>query len=184
VLINRAITGYSYVVEDAEAGAKAADVLLHARRSNLCVLHGRPVTQITQARLNGFLKRASGRTGGPAKEIIANALTESAAYEAVQAALAGGMKFNGLYAVTDGLAMGAYPALKQHGLKIPRDVAVLGVGDYDISPFFEPPLSIVGVEHKKIAEEASRLMARLLQRGGMDPEHVVVPVGTVLRAST
>ncbi len=39
---------------------------------------------------------------------------------------------------------------------------MIGVGDYDIAPFFDPPLSSVGVSHKELAEQASQLLFRQL----------------------
>ena len=41
----------------------------------------------------------------------------------------------------DPLAVGAYHAIKDAGLAIPGDVAVIGTGDYAIAPHLDPPLS-------------------------------------------
>jgi LacI family transcriptional regulator len=91
---------------------------------------------------------------------------------------------DGLYTVSDALALGAYRAIKERGLDIPKDIAVIGTGDYEIAPFFDPPLSSVGVSHQELARHASNLLLRQLGRGAKSGETIVVPVVKVIRASS
>jgi LacI family transcriptional regulator len=115
---------------------------------------------------------------------MAGKLSETAGYDAIRAFLKRGPEIDGLYAVSDALALGAYRALKEHGLKIPQDVAVVGVGDYEISPFFDPPLTSVGVSHQALAEEASRLLLQQLGSDSAARPTVTVPLAETLRASS
>ncbi|MDZ4803156.1 MAG: LacI family DNA-binding transcriptional regulator [Bryobacteraceae bacterium] len=184
VLVNRAIPRYSCVVEDPTVGGRAGATLLRSKRRNLAVLHGRPITQTTAERTGNFIRSVTEQLGRPPLEIIADNLSEAAAAEAMARFLKRGDKIDGLYAVTDGMALGAYHALKGYGLEIPRDVAVVGTGDYDISGFFDPPLSVVGVERSKLGEEACRLLLRQLEQPGVAPLKVEIPVHIILRAST
>lgn len=161
VLVNRQITDYSSVVEEPGSGLRAADLLLRRKAPRLAVLHGSPLTQTTRHRVAGFLDRAR-QAAAPVREIEAPQLSESAAYQAVTQFLKTGGRCNGLYAVSDALALGAYRAIKEHGLNIPRDISVLGVGDYEIAPFFDPPLSAIGPSHKELAAQASRLLFQQL----------------------
>jgi LacI family transcriptional regulator len=184
VLVNRAIPRYSCVVEDPEAGAAAAAALCRRKRRHLAVLHGTPLTQTTQNRANSFVRAAAETLGRPAREIVASQLSEAAAYEATLEFLRRGEAIDGLYAVTDGMALGAYHAIKERKLSVPDDIAVVGVGDYDISAFFAPPLSVVGVQRSELGREASRLLMRQLEEPGLPPLKVEIPVQAVLRASS
>lgn len=184
VLVNRAIPRYSCVIEDPAAGERAAAILFRGKRHRLAVLHGSPLTQTTQGRADGFMKAVSGQLGRPAHEIVSASLAESAAYDAMIQFLKRGDRIDGLYTVTDSMALGAYHAIKQKGLRIPADIAVVGVGDYDISAFCDPPLSVVGVERINLGREVSRLLLRQLAPAGLPPLRVEIPVHTVLRAST
>ena len=184
VLVNRLIAGYAAVVEAPETGSRAAEILIRAKRSRLAVLHGSPLTQTTRARVNGFMHRGAELLGCPAHEVMAGKLSETAGYDAMRAFLKRGPEIDGLYAVSDALALGAYRALKEHGLKIPADVAVVGVGDYEISPFFDPPLTSVGVSHQALAEEASRLLLQQLGGDGAARPTVTVPLAETLRGSS
>ena len=184
VLVNRAIPRYSCVVEDPEAGGLAAGALLRSKRRNLAVLHGTPLTQTTQNRVDSFIRVATSELGRPAREIVAAQLSEGAACDAMIRFLERGGRVDGLYAVTDGMALGAYHAIKGRGLSIPDDIAVVGVGDYDISAFFGPPLSVVGVQRSELGKEAGRLLMRQLEEPGLPPLKVEIPVQSVMRAST
>ena len=57
-------------------------------------------------------------------------------------------------------------------------------GDYEISPFFDPPLSVVSVSRKLLGSEASRLLLRQLGPNPNPPTKVEIPVEATLRAST
>lgn len=184
VLVNRAIPGYASVVEAVTTGARPAEILFRSKRRRLAVLHGSPLTQSTRARVDTFMQRSAQLTGSAPAEIVAENLSETAGYEALQAFLERGGKCDGLYAVSDALALGAYRAIKERGLTIPADMAVMGVGDYDIAPFFDPPLSCVGVSHRELAEQASALLLQQLARGAEPGRTVAVPLVEALRASS
>ena len=184
VLVNRAIPRYSCVVEDPDAGGRAAALLLRGRRRQLAVLQGAPLTQTTRHRVESFRRAVTRETGRPPVEIVADRLSEAAAHAAMLRHLKRGGRLDGLYAVTDALALGAYHAIKEKGLRIPEDVAVVGVGDYDSSAYFDPPLSVVGVQRSELGREAGRLLMRQLEEPGLPPLKVEIPVEAVLRAST
>ncbi len=184
VLVNRAIPGHASVVEAATTGSRPAEILFRGKRRRLAVLHGSPLTQITRARVDTFMRRSAQLAGSAPAEVIAESLSETAGYEALLAFLKAGGKCDGLYAVSDALALGAYRAIKERGLSIPGDVAVIGVGDYDIAPFFDPPLSCVGVSHQELAEQASALLLQQLTRGAETGRTISVPLVETLRASS
>lgn len=184
VLVNRAIAGYASVVEAPESGSRPADLLYRAKRHRLAVLHGSPLTQITRARVDAFMQRSSVLTGHSVAEIVGARLSEEGAYDAMRKFLRRNRTIDGLYAVSDGLALGAYRAVKDAGLRIPGDIAVIGVGDYAISPFFDPPLSCVGVSHEELAAQASRLLLAQLGGRSAPAESVTVPAIEALRASS
>ncbi|MDR1789088.1 MAG: LacI family transcriptional regulator [Opitutaceae bacterium] len=183
VLVNRAIAGYPSVTEDMAGGAKAADILIRGKSKRLVVLHGSPLTQITKGRVDSFMRRAAETLGCPAVEAVADDLSEDAGYRAVKSLLKKGSEADGLYAVSDPLALGAYRAIRETGRSIPNGISVVGTGDYDISAFFDPPLTCVGVSHKELAEAAVASLLRQLGRGAAAETGKVVPVRELARAS-
>lgn len=183
VLVNRIVPGYPAVCEDRMAGARAATILAAKRRVDLGVLHGSPLTQITQARVDSFLRQAAATLGKEAHEISTDNLSPEGGFQAMRDFLRRGGKVDGLYAVSDALALGAFRALKEAGLRIPHDVAVMGVGDFDSGPYFDPPLASVGVCHRALANKASELLLEQLVHPGAPCRHVSLPVIETLGAS-
>ncbi|MFY8298995.1 LacI family DNA-binding transcriptional regulator [Pseudoalteromonas sp. SS15] len=82
-----------------------------------------------------------------------NALyTEEAGYDAAKKLLDSGVEFDAICAACDLIAVGAMRALKEHGLSIPEDVAVVGFDDIAVANFTSPPLSTVKQDTKRAGE--------------------------------
>jgi len=182
-MVNRHLSEYACVIEDPAAGARAADLLVRANRTRLAILHGSPLTQATRARVDSFVSATARQLGTPAQEIVAATLTEAASFQAVAQFLSAGGRADGLYAVSDSMALGAYHAIKRHGLSIPGDIAIVGVGDSEIGPYLDPPLSHVGVSRDQIGKIASRLLLQQIDQRAKPAEKIIIPVRTVQRES-
>ncbi|MFF1875812.1 LacI family DNA-binding transcriptional regulator, partial [Kitasatospora herbaricolor] len=82
--------------------------------------------------------------------------------EAMRAALARGLKFDGLVAFNDSIALGAMRVLQEAGIRIPEDVAVIGFDDIDETRYSLPSLSTIDPGREEIARTAvSVLMERI-----------------------
>ncbi len=77
-------------------------------------------------------------------------------YAAAQSLLAAGADFTALFVSNDTVAFGAMAALREHGRRIPEDVAVVGYDDVPLAAYAAPPLTTVrspAVEHGRLAAE-------------------------------
>jgi LacI family transcriptional regulator len=81
---------------------------------------------------------------------------------------------DGIFAGTDMLAVGAMKNIKEAGLRIPEDVAVVGFSNWEISEIYEPSLTTIDQQGKKIGETAIK---KLLQRIQSDVE---LPIETTV----
>jgi DNA-binding LacI/PurR family transcriptional regulator len=72
---------------------------------------------------------------------------------------------DGLFAGNDLMAMGAMTALKQAGLRVPEDVAVIGFDNIPGSDVTEPPLTTVDQDHQGLGQAVVELLHQLLERG-------------------
>jgi LacI family transcriptional regulator len=71
-----------------------------------------------------------------------------------------------IFLANDMMAVGAYDALKERGLRIPEDVSVVGYDDREIAQFMRPPLTTVVLPHFEMGIQA----AELLIDGQLRPE--------------
>jgi DNA-binding LacI/PurR family transcriptional regulator len=69
---------------------------------------------------------------------------------------AGGL--DGLFLAGDVMAAGAMRELREMGLRVPEDVAVIGFDDADFASFLEPPLTTVRQPARAMGEAAARLL--------------------------
>lgn len=181
VLVNRKIENYTSIVEDPESGALAAKTLIQQGRKKLALIAGQPLTQITQKRVDAFLNEVAQQGLSPAIKIISPDLQEETAQKEIAQVLKQHPEVDGIYTVSDSLALGAYQAAKSLGRKIPFDLFVLSVGDYQLANFFDPALSTVGVSHQQLASEAALLLLSRLGGPERNSVNMVVPLSTQIR---
>ena len=72
----------------------------------------------------------------------------------------GRVRFTGVVAVTDTVAMGVYRGLQARKLRIPKDVSVVGFDDTFFCRFLNPPLTTVSISREELCRMA---MEALLQ---------------------
>ena len=63
-----------------------------------------------------------------------------------------------LFLIDDKLAIGAYRAIQEAGLRIPEDISVIGYSDIPVSKYLIPALTTYRVEFKKITKKAFALL--------------------------
>ena len=81
-------------------------------------------------------------------------------------------KFDAVFAGDDDAAVGIYDALKEAGLQIPQDVAVVGFDDSHISPFLTPALTTVRAPTEYVGRSAARQLFYVLD--GRKPEPMIL----------
>lgn len=63
-----------------------------------------------------------------------------------------------ILAVNDRVALGAYKAAKEAGLRIPEDIAVAGFGFDETTSMFNPPLAVINQDPRKLGVIAANLL--------------------------
>lgn len=92
---------------------------------------------------------------------------------------------DGIFAGTDMLAVGAMKNIKRVGLRIPEDVAVAGFSNWEISEIYEPSLTTVDQQGKKIGETAlNKLLERLHSEEELPMETHIIKTLLIEREST
>jgi len=72
------------------------------------------------------------------------------------------VKFTSIFVASDEVSLGAKAAIRERGLKIPQDIAMVGFDDLPISGYLDPPLTTVSVPAVQLARDASTMLIRLL----------------------
>jgi LacI family transcriptional regulator len=93
---------------------------------------------------------------------------------------------DGIFAVNDLSAIGAMQAIRKKGLKIPKDIAVVGFTNSLSGQFTEPALSTVDQQGYKLGEQAAQLLLQRMSSKDMHytPVTKILGTGLVVRASS
>ena len=110
--------------------------------------------------------------------------TIESCYQLVKRLIAqGGLR--AIFVWDDRLAIGALKAIQEQGLRIPRDIALVGYDGIEISAHLFPPLTTILQPSHQIGETAARvLLARLEAGDRRKPKRVVLKPRLVVRETT
>lgn len=173
---------YAFVDGDGETAFHDA-VLRFAALGHHRIGHLAAPSAFTFAHLrrSGFL-RAS-RELGLSGEIVEDSATEAGGYRAAAVLLAQDEPPSALLCATDSMALGAMRAIRERGLVIGRDIAIIGHDNIPASAFSDPALATMELP---IAATGRRLAEMALARiGGADPRDLteINSVEFIARAS-
>lgn len=134
-------------------------------------------------RLDGF-RAALDEAGVPllATGIAAGGDSWDGGYYAMQRVLGSGLVPDGVLAANDPAALSAYRALRQHGLRAPDDVMVVGFDDIYLAAQAEPGLTTIRVEKLELGRLGATRLLDLLAGITAQP-HTVMPTSLVRRHS-
>lgn len=107
---------------------------------------------------------------------------EEDGYQAATAWIKRGRLPKAVFAATDLIAFGAMRAFKEHGLKVPEDIAVMGCDDIDACRYTEPPLSTIKQDRQKIGRMAAMILFDLMNKQ-MEANCIKVEPELVIRRS-
>jgi LacI family transcriptional regulator, gluconate utilization system Gnt-I transcriptional repressor len=71
-----------------------------------------------------------------------------------------------VFAVSDLSAVGALMECQRRGLIVPRDLSIMGFGDFEIGRVVNPPLTTIHVDFRALGQRAGGLILDLLGGGG------------------
>jgi len=183
---------------DAEAVAKmAADFFVKANFRNIayCGYRGIPFSDRREAAMAAYLARM-GRTllvcpaeGSPRATTHIQATEEAGV--AGEKAIANWLRKQGrplaLFACNDVRAQQVLNACREHGIRVPEDIAVMGVDNDDVlCNLSEPPLTSIQPDTERLGHEAAALLDRLMRgkEGTTKGVRQIPPLGIVERGST
>jgi DNA-binding LacI/PurR family transcriptional regulator len=88
-----------------------------------------------------------------------------------------------IFALNDRMAIGVIQWAREHGLRVPEDVSVVGFDDIPAAKSSFPPLTTIRQPSIEMGHEAIKLLFKLLD-GGSSSSRVVINTELVIRASS
>jgi LacI family transcriptional regulator len=109
--------------------------------------------------------------------------TRDGGQAAVAELLAAGVRFDGVFAHNDLMAVGVLDGLRAAGRTVPHDVAVIGFDDIAIAAHTQPALTTVRQPSREMGEAAALMLLAHLAGETPREDPLVLPTSLVVRES-
>jgi len=89
-----------------------------------------------------------------------------------------------IFAVSDIIAIGAIKEIKDNGLSVPDDIAVVGFDDTGIASMYDPPLTTVAQPRYDLGRVAMEIMLERIKNNEAESRRVFLEHNLIIREST
>ena len=151
------------IPDEVGGGRKATERLIRAGHERIGYINLDPTIPAAIGRLKGWrdAHEAAGLT--PHDDLIVDGdATADGGYAAALALLDHPSPPTAIFCANDRMSMGAYDAIKERGLRIPHDIAVVGFDNQEvISGYLRPPLTTVALPFEQMGALGVRTLDAL-----------------------
>lgn len=176
----------SVIPDDELGGFEGTRHLLAQGRRRVAFVNGDLSFEAARKRKEGYA-RALREAGLPLDDnllIDTGSWREEGGYLAAQQLFEGPEPPTAVFFANDYLAIGGLEALKERGLRVPTDVAILGFDDRSAAKHARPTLSTMRLPFEVMGERAGRLVLDMIAGKDVPPEVMKVPCPLIARDST
>jgi len=110
--------------------------------------------------------------------------TPASGYAAMNTLLTLTPRLTAIFVASDVVAMGAILAIKEAGLQIPKDIALVGFDDIPLAEYYDPPLTTIRLPAFGLGWASGERLMRLIQGEGLEREDVFLNSELIVRKSS
>ncbi len=177
---------FCYVDVDNHAAARTAVEHLvglgHTRIA--CITNAPPSYTAAIQRLQGYRDVLEAHGIRYRDEMVRHGdFTLDSGYEQMGSLLDGPECPSAVFVASDVVAFGAMAAIRERGLRIPEDVAVVGFDDVPLARYASPPLTTAHLPAPDMGRQAGEMLIQLIQGGCPVARHLLLDTCLVVRES-
>ena len=177
---------YSLGTDNVSAATLGVDHLLDEGHRRIAFIGSSRIEIETRERRSGFEQALQQRGIAPDPSLIITydgASLVEGGYQSVRELLNLPQPPTAVFCWNDETAIGALGALCAVGLRVPRDMSLVGFDNISIAPYLHPPLTTIAQPKERIAELTMDLVLSLIA-GDTAPRHEKLPARLIIRGST
>jgi LacI family transcriptional regulator len=161
------------VPAEVAGGRTGTERLIRAGHRRIGFINGEPWMDASRDRLKGYRQALSSADLPFHPELVQNGNWEpSAGYQRTRELMSRANPPTAIFCANDLMAIGCYDALKEMGLEIPRDVAVVGYDDREAARYMRPPLTTVLLPHFEMGAAAVDMLVEHASRPSRRPAQI------------
>jgi len=172
-------------IDNVRGAALAVEHLLKLGHRRIGMITNAPlIYTASRQRLEGY-RQALAQAGIPYDERLVQYgnFDEESGQQAIEALLALDPPPTAVFIASDMVAMGAMRTLRDRGLRVPDDMAIVGFDDITAARFIVPALTTVRVPTFGLGWTAAERLIRLIHRDPLQETHVLLETELVVRES-
>ena len=147
------------IFNDRQGAAISLNRIIQEGYTKIAHFAGYLKTNIGKARAEGYIETLSKNKIPIRKEwILEGGYEVKDGYESFKKINSSGNLPDIIFTANDRIALGVYKAVKEAGLRIPEDIGIFGYGFTEITDFFDPPLTVINQDPRKMGLEAVKLL--------------------------
>ncbi|UUZ97248.1 substrate-binding domain-containing protein [Paenibacillus sp. P25] len=173
-------------VERDEVGGAyhATEHLLRLGRRKIVHITGPLDYQVSLDRLEGYrMALQDHKVLFDPSLVIEENFTMESGRDAVEKLLSGQCDFDAVFAANDRMAIGAMRELQKRHVSIPRDVAIVGYDNMDMSEVTTPALTTIDQPIRHMGYLAAKKLTAMLANEEVEEQKTVVPSRLIIRES-
>lgn len=177
-------TCFSTVSTDSRRGGElAAECLLRNGHRHLMYLSGPRQHANLSKRVTGFLETVRRLEPEAAVSVVHGTHTLAGGYEMARAFFRKPGHITAIATANDAVAFGVLKAAVEMGVRVPEDISLIGFDDVEVASIVHPPLTTIRQSKYEIGSAAVDIVLRLAAGKDRAPEHRVLGVELIERAS-
>lgn len=172
-------------IDNVRAAQEATDHLISLGRERIAAI-GRQEHDTSRLRTAGYMAalRRAGMTVDDALIAAAPRFHRADGAAAMARLLAGPTPPDAVFCYSDLLALGAIRAVRDAGLRVPHDVAIVGVDDIEDGRYSSPTLTTIAPDKQFIATTSVGRVIDRIEDEALPTTEIVAPHQLVVREST
>jgi DNA-binding LacI/PurR family transcriptional regulator len=175
----------SVCLDDENVAYEATSHLISLGHTDIAMITGPHEEDCSQDRSTGY-QRALKEAGisFDRDKVIEGDWSATSGQSALLSFIEQGRVPTAVFAQNDRMAMGVLRAARDENIKVPSQLAVIGVDDMPLSSYFDPPLTTMRQDMPLIGQEATRMLLDIINKKNTDLREVKLPAQLVVRQST
>lgn len=175
----------NWICADDEGGTyRAVEHLIKLGHRRIVYLRGFDNSNTSDERLRGYRKALQDNGISYNKRLVANSeFLSEVAYRKTLEYINSKVKFTAICAGNDLAAFGAIKALKEKGLKVPQDIAVVGYDDFDFASMVSPTITTIKQPLLKMGKLAVAKLLKIIESKKGERVQQVLKTELILRES-
>ncbi len=183
--VSEAVDCDKVIIDDFGAAYEATKHLLNEGRKQIVLLSNIEELSVGKLRVNGYLRALEDDSNYKNKSLMVHIGKNDNIEECIETLFEQTPKIDGIVSIDNTTGVVALHKALKRGLKIPKDLSIIGFSDENVLPFTDPKLSTISQHAIDIGKASVDLLLERLKNGSTIKSKVkTIKTNLVLRGTT